>query len=221
MDFQERLAQSWTLRQLATELFWPVVDEGQGRFGILPVLHEDALSRLDPSVRQRELHTETTDFVRYIPKSFVVDRANPELSFLLEHKVSTVPIRSATEVRAVGARLGAPSLSNRDIGDWERAAYDNYQRLARVGIRVVVMYYCAYHPRPLLADFVQRIDRTYTREPVTEGGPGSGTIMVNFDVRKLRTLAEFAQEELHLKPDKVRMAYDNLLSRLIQELPPR
>ena len=221
MRFQERRAQSQRLQQLAAELFWHVVDERQERFSILSLLREDALSELDPSIRHRDVHTETIDFIRYIPDSFVFDRAKPELSFLLEHKVSTVPIRSPAEVRTVGTYLGAPLLSGHDIGDWEEAAYDNYARLTRIGIRLVVMYYCAYHPRHLLADFVQRIDRAYRRTPITEGGPGSGTNIVNFDVRKMRTLAEFAETEFDLNPDKVGRAFGALVSRLRQELPAR
>ena len=111
-----------------------------------------------------------------------------------------------------------PSLSGHDIGDWEKSAYENYARLAQSGIRLVVMYYCAHHPRALLADFVQRIDRVYARRPATKGGPGTGTNIANFDVRKMRTLAEFAQEELELSSDLVCRAYESLLSKLKQEI---
>jgi hypothetical protein len=81
-----------------------------------------------------------------------------------------------------------------------------------------VLNYCAYHPRPLVCDFVDRaaeLGRFTVRDTLT----GSKTPFINLDLRELRSLEDFLVEEHRLERRLVKPHCDWIGRRLLARIP--
>jgi hypothetical protein len=154
-------------------------------------------THIPPEVRERMRHiydSATARYIRFAPDFFVLDLHNTDCLYLLEYKCTRTPLFSSRRIEEL--RAGAkPGLDWPDIGQWEAAAYENYRTLWRAGIRVAVLNWCAYHPRLLLCDFMDKAIEPLGCFSVTETLTGSRTPYVNLDLREFRTLADFLIEE--------------------------
>lgn len=175
--------------------------------------------------KMRRLYNETARYIRFAPDFFVLDLENLENLYLLEYKCTRTPLYSTQRISFLqyqASRLGMGGLEAHDVGQWEASAYDNYQALWSIGVRVAILNYCAYHPRPLLCDFVDRAQVLNRSEVQTETLTGSRTPFVNLDLRAFRTLADFLVQEHCLgRPldAVVRSLCESAVQKLQQALP--
>ncbi len=219
MGFADRTATAQRFSKVVAQELWsrpPFRD----RFILAPFGQETHVVRAAMH-RLRVVYTPTAMHIRYAPDFFLIDLDCLEKVYLLEYKCSLTPLHSTSRVVQVAAHLRKPHLSSADLGNWEESAYDNYVRLHSIGIRVAILYYCAYHERQLLCDFVETLDNEVFRFPVTATRHGSGTPAINFDVNRLRSLENFLVEEHNLSRTLVSRLCANLRERLAAELPKR
>lgn len=169
----------------------------------------------------RYTRTATTRHIRFAPDSFVVDRQSPEKTYLLEYKCTQTPLYSRARIQTIRASSPRKDIDWQDIGQWEAEAYDNYTALAGLNIRVAIVNYCAYHDRPLVCDFIDRITPLHRDQVTTNTTTGSRTPFVNFDLTLMRSLEEFLTIEHGFTHEQVAPLCMQLQIRLQSALPVR
>lgn len=217
-SFGERTQDAQTLINIVTETLWK---NEAVRKRLLHVRYGYE-THIPPDVREkiRRSRNETARYIRFTPDFFVLDLENPENLYLLEYKCTRTPLCNPHRVSFLqrqAALLGMSGLEAHDVGQWEASAYDNYQALRSIGIRVAVLNYCAYHPRLLLCDFVDRAQVLYRSDVKTETLAGSRTPFVNLDLRTFRTLADFLTQE-HSLEYPLNVVIRALCDRMMREL---
>lgn len=219
MGFEYRVAQTNKVIQILKDNLWgaPVISErlvhvDYGAEHIVP----NEVHRLIRFVR-----TETIRHIRFAPDFFVVDRKYPERTYLLEYKCTQTPLYSSDRISMICRKSPRKDINARDIGQWEAEAYENYKALSSLGIRVVILNYCAYHDRSLVCDFIEKvtpIHRDRVRSNITAG---SRTPFINFDLRSMRSLEEFLVDEHGFSMEQVKPLIEKAKQRLKNELPVR
>lgn len=167
----------------------------------------------------RFIYTETTRHIKFAPDFFVVDKRCPERTYLLEYKCTQTPLYSRNRIEMIREKSPRKEIDWQDIGQWEAEAYDNYQALAKLGIRVVILNYCAYHDRLLVCDFVQRVTPLHRDQVRLTTTRGSRTPFINFDLNTMRSLEEFLVAEHDFDIEQVKPLCANVKQRLQIELP--
>ena len=130
----------------------------------------------------------TARHIRHAPDAFIVQQ-NPQVLYLVDYKCTTVPLRSLRLKQQISQKAGKP-VEFADIGVIHTASYDNYAALQKIGVKVAILTYIAYHDRHLLCDFIETI-KPLRRAPVAYTEIGSGKDVINFDASQMRTLEEF------------------------------
>jgi hypothetical protein len=218
MGFTERTEIADALARLAREHLW-ICPPAAGRLLIEPFGQETHVSS-EAMRLLRNTQTITARHVRYAPDFFLIDRLHPDRVYLLEYKCSLTSLKLAGRIQEVAGILGNPRLGKEDLGNWEQAAFDNYARLATSGVKTAVMYYCAYHPRQLLCDYVESIqDQVHRFNVRTATRSGSRTPAINFDMKAMRTVEAFLSQEHDLPSDSLVQACTALKRSLAQALP--
>lgn len=169
--------------------------------------------------RMRFLYNETARYIRFAPDFFLLDLNNLNNLYLLEYKCTRTPLWSQGRISEIAANAGSPGLDWTGIGQWEAAAFDNYKALWDIGARVAVLNYCAYHPRPLVCEFVDRAIALRRDKVRTRTTTGSRTPYVNLDLREFRSLANFLIEEHGLKRATVEPLCNQIVEELLDKLP--
>jgi hypothetical protein len=214
----ERTAVEQRLIALVAQELWqqgPLRD----RFLLVPFGQETHILR-EAMQALRFARTVTALHVRYAPDFFLLDTLHPERVHLLEYKCTLTPLRFASRVAEVARALRKPQLGRESLGNWEEAAYDNYLRLHNAGVRVAILYYCAYHPRQVLCDFVSALnDEVFRFRVATPTTSCSRTPAINFDIDMLRSLEDFLVGEHQLARLAVAPLCANLRMKLAQALP--
>ena len=108
-----------------------------------------------------------------------------------------------------------------DIGQCEAEAYDNYVELNKIGVRVAILNYVAYHDRFLLCDFVDKVKELRRYFVTTDTETGSRTPYINFDVTPMRTIQEFLEEEHPIPSGSMTPYFEAMCSQLQRQLPTR
>lgn len=219
--FSDRTHDAQTLVNIIKETLWenPVV---KGRLAHVEYGYE---THIPPEIRERMRYiysSATARYIRFAPDFFVLDLHNSDCLYLLEYKCTRTPLFSSKRIEEL--RAGArPGLDWPDIGQWEESAYENYRTLWKAGIRVAVLNWCAYHPRLLLCDFMDKAIEPLGRFSVTGTFTGSRTPYVNLDLREFRTLADFLIEEHQLAglqlASVIRDCCNRAIDALCQALP--
>lgn len=196
MKFQNRSTASDTLINIVTHYIWDNI----------PSIYHVKIgyeSHIPSNVRQilRYIRTKTAHQIRYSPDTLIVDRQNPDNTYLLEYKCTQTPIFSQSLIRQITRQTNNPSFSWKDIGRCEREAFDNYLALHSIGVRVVILYYIAYHRRYLLCDFIENIREIYRNKAINPTQLGSGTPMTNFDANSMNTFSTFIQKTHNIQID--------------------
>lgn len=217
MSFEQRTGDAQRMVEVAKEDLWSVpavrnrlIHVAYGAENIVPT---EASSLL------RYVRTPTTLHIRFAPDFFVADRDDPARTYLLEYKCTRSPLRYQGRINEIRRTTGNPAIGTADIGQWEASAYDNYRALAKLGIRVAVLNYCAYHPRPLLCEFVDRVAAIHRNVPRPTDRKGSGTPFVNIDLNHLRSFETFLAEEHGLELAVTAPLVGRVATRLLAELP--
>lgn len=219
MDFKDRLRQTQTVVEVLHDELW------QNELVARQLVHVEygAEHVVPPEVHDliRYVHTHTARHIKFAPDFFVVDRKNPHALYLLEYKCTQTPLYSRQRIQMLRRKSPRNGLDWQDIGQIEAEAYDNYQALAELGIRVAVLDYCAYHDRLLLCEFVGQfrpLHRDSVRLPTNRG---SRTPFINLDLRTLRSLHEFLVDEHALDVRRTPKLVANAAERLRGALPVR
>jgi len=176
-SFESRTAAAGQLRMILERLWQSPPVRAAGVWHE-PLGYETHVSREAMAYLQSSTDP-TSSLLRYFPDAALVRYGGP--AALVEHKVMLTPRYT----------LGQSQWA---FGQVEAAAWDVYMRLRAMGVRIAVLAYCPYHPRPLLTDYAD--DRWIVRErtrPVAS--QGSGTPYVNVELSKLRPISEFLVSE--------------------------
>lgn len=213
MNFQKRSDASKTLISLTKEHIWDK----------LPGIYHVELgyeTHIPQDVRNtlRYIRTKTARYVRYVPDFLIVDRETPNNTYLLEYKSTQRPVYGdlATHITRNVKRDPFP---REDIGRCEQDAYDNYMLLGKMGIRVAILYYVAYHERPLLCDFIQNIVEIDRSNGLVGKGRGSRTPIVNFDNRSMQSFPQFLSDTHEISLNTVVPYYRSACRELRKSLP--
>lgn len=202
MGFQSRTAQSSLLVKMVDEYLWNKLKD---RILCCPYGYE---THIFPEVQDlvKRYYTKTALHIRFAPDFLLVNLkadVGQEPVMLLEYKTITTP---------------RYTLENEqwNYGQVEADAWDNYVNLYQAGIKVVIFIYCSYHSRPLLMDyplFTSSLERKHVRKTEI----GSGTDYYNFDMRKMRALHEFLQNELGIPFQEIKIYINNLMHAIIND----
>ena len=201
MQFEERSQASITLVDIVKTHFWDSnalqslyhVETGYETQG----MPEDVREHL------RHIRNKTTRHIRFTPDFLVVDKENPDSIYYLEYKCT----------------LTTAGYPNR--GQMELDAYDNYEALHDIGVKVAVLNYVAYHDRLLLCDFIENIRVVRRSEELTQTDTGSRTPFVNTDLNGMRTLLEFLVNTHCIDRGAITQNFNNACAELKSELPMR
>jgi hypothetical protein len=177
-------------------------------------------THIPPEVRERMRHiydSATARYIRFAPDFFVLDLHNSDCLYLLEYKCTRTPLFSSRRIEELRTKA-KPGLDWQDIGQWEEAAHKNYLTLWGAGIRVAILNWCAYHPRLLLCDFMNKAENPLGCFSVSETFTGSRTPYVNLDLREFRTLADFLIAEHQLAGSRLACVIRDCCERAIDAL---
>lgn len=201
MQFEERSQASITLVNILNKHFW----NSNALQSLYHVETGYETLEMPEDVREylRHIRNKTTKHVRFTPDFLIVDRDNSDNIYYLEYK--------CTQKTA-----GYP-----DRGIIELDAYDNYADLHRIGVKVAVLNYVAYHDRLLLCDFIENIREVRRSSDLTQTTEGSRTPYVNTDLSGMRTLLKFLVETHGINRDTITQNFDNACAELKSELPMR
>lgn len=147
----------------------------------------------------------TSRHIRSSPDFFSVQQ-ELDIIYFLECKATVTPLWSPNRIREISEKAGLPppnKLRWEDIGQLEAAAYDNYMALKKLGAKVAVLNYVAYHERLLLCEFIENITEIGRYTVRNKDTKGSGEPFINFDVTQMRTLEDFLIQEHRVIPDYI------------------
>lgn len=201
MPFEERSQVSITLIDIVSKHFW-------NSNALQSVYHVETgyeTQEMPEDVREhlRHIRNKTTRHIRFTPDFLVVDKENPDSIYYLEYKCT----------------LTTAGYPNR--GQMELDAYDNYEALHDIGVKVAVLNYVAYHDRLLLCDFIENIRVVRRSEGLTQTDTGSRTPFVNTDLNGMRTLLEFLVNTHCIDRDAITQNFNSACAELKSELPVR
>ena len=173
----------------------------------------------------RYVRNDTARHIRFAPDFFVLERDNPDNVYFLEYKCTQTPLYSKNRIAEVAEKAGREALDWQenwpDIGQCEAEAYDNYVELNKIGVRVAILNYVAYHDRFLLCDFVDKVKELRRYFVTTDTETGSRTPYINFDVTPMRTIQEFLEEEHPIPSGSMTPYFEAMCSQLQRQLPTR
>ena len=201
MPFEERSQVATTLVDIVSKHFWDS-DALQSVYHI-EIGYETQEIPEDVREHLRHIRNKTTRHIRFTPDFLIVDKVNPDNIYYLEYK--------CTQTTA-----GYPNR-----GQMELDAYDNYEALQSIGVKVAVLNYVAYHERLLLCDFIENIRVVRRSEGMTQTTTGSGTPFVNTDLNGMRTLLDFLVHTHCINHNAITQNFDNACAELQSRLPVR
>lgn len=171
----------------------------------------------------RYVRNETARHIRFAPDFLVIERENPDNVYFLEYKCTQTPLYSKNRITKIAQKAGRGTLDWQDnwpdIGQCEAEAYDNYVELNKIGVRVAILNYVAYHERFLLCDFIDKVEELHRDQVRTPTKRGSKTPYINFDVTPMRTFQEFLEEEHPIQSNTMTPYLENVYSNLQNQLP--
>ncbi len=169
----------------------------------------------------RSARDTTSQFVRYLPDSTLVqvrgigNSTDPKTS-LIEFKVQDTLIYSDNLFRKIKAAHGQgspPLRQKQDVFGTERDALDLYNKIAEIGVRVIIVAW--QRPRSSLdclrAQYVEDIVICQQQVP-SEMGTGSGTPMSNVHFDSLFPVSDFFESEFGIESE----IFDGVVSKVIQ-----
>lgn len=144
----------------------------------------------------RKIHDNpTVTFLRYLPDLFVW-RGNK--FFFLELKVMDSPIKYASRVKHLQEISGLTDLSSENIGAVETAAINNYQKLRSIGVEILVIVYCTFNPKLLVAEWENKIVKFHSDNVRIGEGNASFTPYTNVHVDRMRTIKQLFRDDFNI-----------------------
>ena len=202
MQFKQRSRLSTILIDIVKKWFWNT-DELQSLYHADTGYEMQTGKEMPKDIREllRKIYNKTTRHIRFTPDCLIVDRGNPDNIYYLEYKCTQT--------------FGY----NKNWGQIELDAYDNYVALQSIGVKVAVLNYIAYHDRLLLCDFIENIKALRRSEGKTETDTGSGTGYVNPDLNGMRTLLDFLVDIHGIDRGAITQNFNNACTELRSRLP--
>lgn len=198
MRFEQRSQVATTLVDIVSKHFWNS-NELQSLYHV-EMGYETQEIPEDVREHLRHIRNKTTRHIRFTPDFLIIDKVHPDNIYYLEYK--------CTQTTA--------GYLNR--GQMELDAYDNYADLHKIGVKVAVLNYVAYHDRLLLCDFIENIKVVRRSERMTQTTTGSRTPFVNTDLNGMRTLLEFLVDTHGINRDAITRNFDNACAELQSKL---
>lgn len=217
MEFNDRIEQATVVASAVKKSLWE-------HASISPrIVHvdygaENFISREVHSLI-RFVRTPTVRYVRFAPDALIVDRAKPSSAYMLDYKCTQTPLYSQNRIGMIKRASSRHDIDWPDIGQIEAEAFDNYVTLTGSGVRVAILNYCAYHPEPLLCEFVENIQVLHRDTVTTDTRTGSRTPFVNFDLYDMRSLNAFLCEEHGVSEADAAKLCEPLVQQLKRSLP--
>lgn len=136
----------------------------------------------------RNIHNNpTVTFLRYLPDLFAHKEGK---SFFIELKVMDSPIKYQSRVDTLKGLSGHNDLSTSNIGVVETASINNYKKLTSIGVDILVIVYCTYNQKVILAEWENNIVTFYNDVVKIGEGNASFTPYTNIHLDKMRTIKE-------------------------------
>lgn len=185
MSFEQRSKMSKAIINLLTLHYWEN-DIIKNTFNIKHC--EYGYETHIPSDVQKILTQDYSDtglFIRFSPDFILTQQKDSIInSILLEYKVTATPRFSLKEHQWF-------------FGQVEANALENYIKLTNIGVKVALLIYCPYHPRPLICEYADKILVSGGRQSV-KNGLGSDTDYYNIDLNSLRDINQFMYNEFNV-----------------------
>lgn len=181
-------------------------------------------TRVDAGTRVllRFVRNPTTFYVKFYPDFLAVPIKAPERLYLLEFKSSRTPIIKDSRIRFLRDSVQDQTLERSFIGQIETLPLENYLKIASSGVRLALLYYCAYSESKLFCEFVDRIKVVHSDVVRTDTVRGSRTPFTNFDLRTMRILSTFMEQEVSgISVQEIRDLVAKAVVTLSKDLPQR
>jgi hypothetical protein len=141
----------------------------------------------------RKVHNDpTVRFLRYVPDYFA---SLGDTFFFIELKYMDTPIRLDGRIEQLKRISGMDDLTKENVGPVETAAIENYQNLSRIGVKIVLIVYCAYNKNKLLAEWEDKLAIIYKGKVEIGAGNASFTPYTDINLDKMRSFDKFLQDE--------------------------
>lgn len=161
----------------------------------------------------RYIHNDTTvTFLRYLPDLFA--HANGK-SFFIELKVMDSPIKYQSRVNTLKDLSGHKDLSTSNIGVVETASIYNYKKLTSIGVEILLIVYCTFNNKFILAEWEKNIVTFYNDVVKIGEGNASFTPYTNIHLDKMRTLKELFLSDfnIHISKEIIDEIINNLKNK--------
>jgi hypothetical protein len=149
--------------------------------------YENFISESTRSILRNIYNQETVTFLRYLPDLFALINGK---SFFIELKVMDSPIKYQSRVDTLKGLSGHNDLSISNIGVVETASINNYKKLTSIGVDILVIVYCTYNQKIILAEWEKNIVSFYNDVVKIGEGNASFTPYTNIHLDKMRSLKE-------------------------------
>lgn len=145
----------------------------------------------------RKIHTDlTVKFLRYMPDYFCyIDNK----FFYIELKTMTSPILRDSRVNTLKQETGLNYLTKQNIGAVEKAAIENYGSLSKIGVNVLIIVYCNFHPKKLLISWEKNIHKFFSDSVRCGQGDASFTPFTNINLDEMDDFNTFFKNEFNIE----------------------
>lgn len=192
MSFEERLSLADRMDSALVTLFQ------QLEFTVERTGYEDTVSDFSKAELRKIHDNPTVTFLRYLPDLFLWSK---DKYFFVELKVMNSPIKSPKRVEHLGAISKINDLTRENIGVVETAAIRNYERLTGIGVEILLIVFCTYNPKEILAEWEGKITKFFDDSVRIGEGNASFTPYTNIHLDKMRTLKELFKVDLNIEID--------------------
>jgi hypothetical protein len=139
----------------------------------------------------------TALLVRYAPDYLAVSISKSAFkdAMFVDAKAMITPVYLDTFLMQLEKQHGK-KFSTENVGNVEREAWLTYNAYHNAGAKVAILAVCSFHPRPLLCEYIERIQPLF--KDARERNPdaaGSTTPRVNVDLSSMRSLSQFLKDE--------------------------
>jgi len=141
----------------------------------------------------------TVTFLRYLPDYFCMFQND---YFFIEIKVMDSPIKLDSRVKKLQQITGINDLSKENIGVIETAALNNYKNLSKIGVKILIIIYCTFHPERVLLEWENNLIKFYDDKVKIGQGNASFTPYTNIHLDKMKNIQDFFQNEFKIKFDE-------------------
>lgn len=155
-------------------------------------------------------------FARFMPDRFAFfDDKN---IFYIEYKICNTPIIYESRVRFLNKLNNSTNLTKKNIGALETEAFSNYQKLNSLGVRVLIVIYSEFHNRPVVANWINKINPVYQDKVIFGQGNASRTPYTNINLDDFVDIGQLLSEDFGISKEKININYKRELGEFGKEI---